>query len=72
MTQLDLFTQKPVITSDYHEDWEPTRNSCWECKHLDPIWNGHKKPSKCMLHGHEVCRVSGICSSYEDSGLFDL
>lgn len=67
MTQLNLFQEQSIITSDYHEDWNPSRYSCWDCDQLDTHVPGPVSVCWCKLHDHKVCRVAGICSQFKDN-----
>jgi len=67
---VDLSKEQPLTTSDYHEDWEPSRHACWDCTHMEILVPGNMSKCWCKLHDHKVCRTAGICSRFEDSGLF--
>jgi hypothetical protein len=75
MPDLDLFGELhdpsgAVIVDDYREDWEPGRDSCWDCQSVilgdrTPGTRFLHNPDTCPLLGREVCRTSGICSNFK-------
>jgi hypothetical protein len=49
--------------SDYHEDWEPSNYSCWDCAHIELPMKANE-PNRCILLNIEVDRTAGICSKH--------